>query len=389
MRFISKLLLFVSLISYAYSYKYTKKQEKRDIYKGKQYLKKHEINLAIAAFERVLMFDPNNDVAKFYLGIIFEKENDINLAKKYFESIKHPTPYMKKKILEFHRKYEKYDITLLFGANFDTNINNTSCKDLELTLVSVNSEKVNAFSLYQFISISPHYLKNSTLDHTILFFNKNTIDHSQNDIQLLSYIPSKTQHYKKYNFKHYTKYDFVMYGGEPYLNKFTLGETIDFNIQNNHKNVINLMIAYNRYYKYNQQNSYQIIFNDKFIKYFDTHNMSILLGIESNQKEFSKAINVSYNKYKIDTNLNLNIKEFYIQTNINYDATYYKNEDPYFLKKRIDRKVDYIFNINLKHNNTIYQLQTEYTQNISNIDPYSYNKVIISLNLIKHFKTGL
>ena len=206
------------IFTFLYAYNAT-----TDIEEGNKYLKENNINLAIAAFERVLIYEPDNTKANFALFKVYAKLKNIDLARKYIKKIKNPTPDMKKEIDAFLKKYDrkvKFDITLLVGMNLDSNVNNDT--DAEYWDIYQNNikttihnyvNKKHRFSIYELISIDPVHTKKFQIHNNLTVFNKNIINHSENDIQVVSYTPSLNHTYKNFNLKHYLNYTYTRYGG--------------------------------------------------------------------------------------------------------------------------------------------------------------------------------
>jgi len=360
-----------------------------DIKQGKQYLKQNNINLAIAAFQRVLIYDPNNDTAKFYLGVIFAKQNDINLAKKYFSSIKNPTPTMKKKINDFLKKHSnKKEIYLKTGVLFDSNINNTTDYDTwnividnTSTTVSNSEHQTSAFSIYGILSIN--YIKPQFLNNFFIY-SKKVIDNSDKDIDVFGYNPILITNKNNFTIKHSFNYNYVQYANESYLNRFNFNEGIE-KIFNNYKNTLNLSLTSNKYIKDSDYNHYTISISNQLKKYFYNNSTQITLGLENGIEEKNTNKNISYTSFKTAIDYKTIISKKTLDFIVNYDIKRYKDKNIYFQKKQIDNKFDCKLFITTQ-GSIKYQTKIEYINNDSNIKPYSYDKWIIDLGIIKNFK---
>ena len=369
-----------------------------DIKKGKTYLKNNNINLAIAAFERVLMYDTENDTAKFYLGKIFAKQKNIKLAKQYFASIKNPTPAMQKEISEFEKKYPerhlRFDIYLKVGAKVDSNINNTTDNeewsiienDKKKTIYNNNDKKVG-FIVNGLVVFSPvYYLKENRIINTFSVYGKNVLNNSDENIAVFSYMPSFKHKFHNINFQHSFNYNYVRYANESYLDRFELNERIDFNFLKDHTSVSNLSLFMNKYIQDDSNNYYGIAFDTSVTKHLlKNFDIGLKVGIENTIKEKEEAQNVEYTLYKAGINSRLEIFSRELKLSADYNLKKYNDINPYFQEKQTDKKIDLKFSISSK-GFFIYQTEIEYINNISNLEPYSYNKWLIGFNIIKTFK---
>ena len=387
--FIKLALVFTSL----YAYNAT-----TDIEAGNKYLKENNINLAIAAFERVLMYEPNNEKANFALFKIYAKLKNIDLAKKYIKKIKNPTPDMKKEIDAFLKKYDrrvKFDITLLVGMNLDSNLNNdTDANSWNIyqnnTSKTIHnySDKEYGFSVYELVSIDPVYTKEFQIHNNLTVFNKNIISHSENDIQVISYTPSLNHTYKNLNLKHYLNYTYTRYGGEDYTHKFGIGEEVNFGFLDSYTNTTNLSFNYIHYLtsNINNDNYYLLNLSSKLNKNIKTLNLFTNLSLEGTKKTKSSQNATQYKLATLGIGLNWQISKYIINLNTNYTLKKYLDENLLFQKYEFDKKIDSEISFIKKGKYLDYQTKLEVINNISNIEPYSYNKWILSVNIIKQFK---
>ena len=371
----------------------------KDIEIGKKYLDENKINLAIASFERVLIYDSQNNTAKFYLGKIFEKQNNIKLAKKYLNSIKHPTQQMQKEIEEFMKKYPdknlKFNIYLKVGANFDTNIDNNTDEDKwniiqnnkTKTIYNTSNKKLG-FSVYGLVSLSPVYsLKENQITNTFTIYARNVLDYADKNIAVFSYKPSFTNHIDKFILNHAFDYQYIRYANTSYLNRFEISEKVKFNFLNDHTNISKFAIFFNKYIQTHDNDYYGISLDTKVIKHLLSNlDIAINVGIEDTTK--TKQTNnklLEYTSYQSGLATDFNIFSKDIKLSVDYNLKRYKKENSYFQKTQIDKKLEYGLIVASKSFFT-YQTEIKYINNISNIKPYSYNKWIVGFNIIKTFK---
>jgi len=371
-----------------------------DLDSAKKYINNKNYNLAIAACDRVLMNDPNNDQANFYLAKIYWAQKDEKLAKLYFKKIKTPTPQMKQEIDKFYSLYPqrkiKFDLNFMVGMNVDSNIYNDT--DAEYWDIYVDGDKKTihhykdkkyAFSGYELLTFDPVYkYKNYKIHNNFVIYNKNVIDHTENNIQLFSYSPFLTQKIDKFNLKHFLKYSYIRYGDEDYIQKFGIGENIKFNFLKDHTNETKLYFGYNHYLNSAELNEdyFQFNLNSKVTKHLNKYlDLALGVGYENHTDKNKNDNATEYDKYQTNFKTNLKLFSYMIDLGVDYEYKKYKDKNELFQKTQIDKNLHYQLAFN-RYGFLTYQTKFEYIKNISNIEPYSYNKWVISINLIKTFK---
>jgi len=350
-----------------------------DIQKGKKYLSENKLNLAIAYFEKVIMHEPHNETANLYLSKIFSNI-DPKLANHYLKNIKKPI--------------EDYSIITMVGVNYDTNINNDSDAtkwdvyvDGEKKTVTHTPKKDDAFSIYEFLKINPiTNINDIKIINNIALYNKNVINYHDKNIQVFSYSPT----IKSLNKEYYFKYIYVRYSDESYLNKFRFGE--------------------NRYYKFNKNkltNKYMITYNNyladgKVSKDYLDYRIDSLFSHKHNNFLFSTLLSGElakrvggnkadeFGKYQIGGGMKYSLHSWVFGTKIAYSHKRYEQTNPTFNKKQTDQKtiseISVLKKVKSFNHNFSIQAKVKYIDNNSNIDAYSYNKFLISLDIIKKFK---
>lgn len=385
MKFNKKLILIPALISYIYAY-----NVQEDIQKGKDYLKQNNTNLAIASFERVLMYEPQNDEVKVYLAKIFEKTNP-DLSKKYLNSIKKEDKKIKQKIekIENQKGELKFDIFVKVGAVLDTNINNDTNENewiVNSKKVYQNTHQESALGIYELLSIAPTYTINNTpITNQFTIYNKNVIKYTDKNIQLLNYTPSLSQKFSMFNFRHHLGVDYIRYSNEHYLNRYSIGESINFKFLKKNKSITNLKFTLNKYAKDDTKNYSEFSIDTKLISnILDSLNLSANLEYKTASSDKGYIQN-DYNSFKLGIGSKISISKYEVELNANYKTKNYNKLNTLFNKKQEDKIANYKISFNSKGFFT-YQTEVEYINNKSNIKPYSYDKWLISVNLIKTFK---
>jgi hypothetical protein len=359
---------------------------------AKKYLKEN-INLAIAALERILIYQPDNDKAKFELFKIYKRLNNMKLAQKYLSEIKHPTPEMQKEIDKFQTKL-KFDLTLLVGASLDSNINN----DTDATSWNIyqnntkktiynNKDKQFGFAIYELLKIDPVYTKEFEIHNSLTLFNKNNVANNNQDIQVISYTPSINHTYKQFNLKHYLNYTYVRYGNDDYNHKFGIGENIQFDFRD-YTSISDIKIDYTHYLlsTINNDDYYALTLSSKLIKHIKSINLFANINLKGTKKSKSSDNATQYKQAGIGAGIDWSISKYILNLQTNYTIKKYIDENLLFKTYQFDKKLDSELSILKKGKYLDYQTKLEIINNQSNIKPYSYNKWILSINIIKQFK---
>jgi len=360
--------------------KSTKYSPKEDIKQAELYLNQNKLNLAIAYFEKVLIYQPHNKTANLYLYKIFSNI-DKNLSNYYLRNIKKPIKY--------------YNIKTVIGTNYDTNINNDSDATKwdvyvngEKKVIKHKSNKDDAFSIYEFLKINPSStIFNTQIINNFSLYNKNVINYHSKNIQLLSYTPTIKTNNKNY----YFKYLYIRYSNESYLNKFKLGETLYNKIYNN-KLTNKFILTYNNYLADGKVSKDYLDYRiDSFIshKYTNSIVLNAMLSGELAKKIGGNQAD-EFKKWQTYGNINYKINSYTFGTKIAYSYKRYEKTNTIFNKKQTDQKTIYQIMMkkriqSFKHNFSI-QTILKYVNNNSSINAYSYNKFQISLDIIKKFK---
>jgi len=178
-------------------------------------------------------------------------------------------------------------------------------------------------------------------------------------------------------------------GGDDYSNKLGIGEKINFDFLDNYKNTTNLSLNYIHYLtstNINNDNYYLLNLSSKLNKNIKTLNIFTNISLEGTKKTKSSHNATQYKLATLGIGLNWQISNYLINLNTNYTLKKYLDENSLFQKHEFDKKIDSEISFTRKGKYLDYQTKFEIINNISNIEPYSYNKWLLSVNIIKQFK---
>jgi tetratricopeptide (TPR) repeat protein len=360
-----------------------------ELLRANNYVKAEEYKLAIAALERALILDPNSDQAKFGLAKIYLKMGNKKRANLYFSQIKNPTPEMQKEINNFFNKLY-LNVYLLVGASGDSNVENLTDNDrwkIDNQTYFNNDEKKFAFSVYEYVSIEPIYKDRFEWHNNFSVYNKNVINNSEKDIQVFSYTPYLRDNIKDIQIDYKVNYSYLRYGNNEYANRFSINPQIEFDFLKDHTNITNFILEYNHYLKATNGDDYFLVnFNSKVIKHLYFLDVGVKAEYENSFKKNSSTKTDEYQKYGGEIGFYIPIFNRRLNLETTYFAQNYKDEDKVFHKKEEVKEFSGSIELLKKGRFLDYATKVEYINHHSNIEPYSYNKYIISINFIKQFK---
>ena len=353
----------VFLILFMFNYSFATKTDdiKQELELAKKLYKENKIELAIAKFEKILIKQPNNKTANYYVGKFYL---DISPKIAMF--------YLKK----VDSNVTLYNIKTIFGSSYTNNLNN-------------DNSKVDAFTIYEFIKINyPTQIKNKKINNEIIAYNKNPINHNDKNAQLFSYKPSIKQKNNTYNLR----YEYIRYENKNYLTKTGAGIKHQFNINQDLTSSVKLGVDYvdylNKEDSSNDYMNYQIDIdtsynlNDYFNLYPKIRGIITQNTNDKNADEYAECL------ANLGIDYNFKTYKFYISGGY-FDRKYF-NTNQSFNKKQHDKQEKYQFIIEKKldsfQHHLKLQAKIEHIKNKSNITLYSYEKTTFYLNLLKNSK---
>lgn len=376
-------------------------------YLAKSASKLKKYNIAVSAYERILILKPNSpkirlELANSYMQMAVWSQALIELNRVLESKLPKQIEEKVNSTIEILKNKEKtaiHNIYALLGIMYDSNINNISdissfsiySPSTDSTFeVNQNSEKESS-TIYQFLGIYNNKYKidtNFILDSTVNIFNQKYINHKEKDIHLLSLSTKPTYFSKAYKTSLAFTFDKFYLGHEKYqqnyyikpeytrsLNKLTLFSTA-LNLGS-----VNYEKLVNRDYKtVNFQNSLRYI-----SRRFGLFKLDLNLGRDFESDDVRTDVDKKYfesalsNSIKVFTDYNLSSKLSYKQTN-------YSDKDVNFLSNREDNRTTLSLSLQKElTKNVTLSFGYSYIENKSNHEPSSYDKYILKSNLFIKF----
>ncbi len=379
-----------------------------NFYLGRSAYMLKDFELAITAYERVLMIDPNATRSKLEIAKCYFELKEYKKAQTLFlETIKENMPVNVKQNIELYLSAINSKIQTNFfsgsavlGINYDTNINNRADTDTftipgvidgitNQPIKAANSTKDEAgFAHQEAISLNHMYSfdEDVNIKNDFVFFSKSLFKSHDKDIGLFQYSPALS----------------VVYGGKILVDYALLFDKIWLSTKP-------LLSDYGIYPKLKYMYSPSTILgaNFKYQKKFLDTSISEIEALEFTlNRIYSKELMFTfytqlYTEKKLSsqlTNINQEIVNIALSAAYKYMPTLtftpkvqwydkpYKDEDPFYLKNQQDNEYQFLFNTTYSYSKSmLMSLDYMYTDHTSNIPSWEFNKHAATANIILLF----
>ena len=369
---------------------------------------------AILAYERILFEKQDTLRVQFELGRTYVAKENYLYGKKYFEEIvaNNETPndlkVVSQKYLELiDEKISKHKIggALIFGINYDSNINNSS-KNSVFSNVYIpnfntyvdmnNSTKKESGVSHQEIAILNHkYQLNDLMEIKTdgMFFGKFMFDSDLKEKNIkMGGIASalSIQHQENLILEYGVFLDNLWVGGENYMQSYGIFPKVHF--LKDPKTVVDGHFKYQKKLYQQQTNkqknsnyseigvTYKFAYDEKF-----TLIPNIFISKENASNK--EAIGVDNNAFGIGFGVNiLQTPKWFLMPSSNYKITKYEDIDTSYLKKQEDKELSIKLSSTYIYSSLwIVQGELGHTIQSSNIEPNQYTKHNFGINLIRSF----
>jgi hypothetical protein len=355
---------------------------------------------ATAAYERVLILEPDFHQARYDYARILYKLKYKEDAKKEFDKLLNTNikSNIKEKIKKFlkilNKKQKNYsiDAKIALGISRSSNVNNglisPEYRLPGLNDIIVEGEEPKADnSHFQMINLNfNNYLQNKSLriKNSFLVYTKTYFNEKDENLIIFSYKPSISYLNKK------RKELYTLEFSSDKITKKTNEDFYSFSISPQYVSKdIKSYLKYQRI-KYTRKEDEDKDFEK--IQLYSKINLfkNINYYIDIHQNKRIKDLRTDIDKKSLGNGINL----FYNITpnhkiNLNYEYSYskYKHENFAFETKRKDKKqiVEILFQHKI-NKSSIINLGTSYTKNNSNQTAYVYDEKKIDLNYLKAFR---
>ncbi len=370
-----------------------------------------EYNEAISAYERILINYPDNERAKLELGRIYFLLKQYTLSKKYFsEVLSGELPdavrtNVRSYLAQMHEEklYSSLTGMIYFGLNYDSNVyNNTYYEQYVIpsfgsygTLNYNNTANDKQDWAHQEILSLSHLLDTSkqwgfAIKNDITFFARTLEDYSDRNIRFVNYTPALAWKAKNTLIDAGITFDSMWFAGELFLKN--IGGIVKYSYLYENGDV--LTAQFKQMNKNYTQSSYQdrdarfselnLIYQKRYSALASWY---LKEQIQVERKKGGLRTDVSFDSTDTLVGYNRELqKRWKLDTSISYKKLFYKDSNTFFLKKQEDER--WMLTVALQHyisKTLIVQAITNGIDNSSNIEPYNYEKLTFSLNVMKKF----
>lgn len=386
-----------------------------NFYLGRTAYETKRYDEAITAYERFLFEEPDNSRVKLEMARSYYMDKSYKEAKKLLLEVqKDPNlPPKVRKVVEFYlalvdSKISKHFISgiLMFGANYDSNINTRSkhdtfnnvyfpTYDIYLDL-SNSTEDASAWYNQEVAMVNYFYKLSDTMKnkHDVMVFNKDSIDSKYNttDVVLLAYTPALSVQHNERLVVDYALYtDILWYGNQKYLKTIALNPKIQY--IHDKKNILS------GYFKY-QSKSYELSSNKSKDSYYTeiAANLSHIYSkqlimmpsivLKDEEKKSGNQSGVDYSGLKLGFGVNYIYKPtLFFNPSLSYTYARYEGQDPSYLVQEEDKQLKLALGATYVYApEWIFQATTDYTYQTSTLQTKEYDKYTFGVNVIRLFK---
>lgn len=404
---------------------FNKKQYKKAYTKTQMYLKKNPLDIrantiladcayymedyddAMAAYDRVLILDPNNIYAKMQESKIFAKIGDKDMSKLELDAIlklnltdKQRESILKLKESMGYKDAQKQETkkpirgSVSIGVLYDTNTNgdigekNFAIPSYNLTYEGQKEE--DDFAIFENLYLNGNMNFNETLglEATLNVYNRSYFDMHENDTSYLFFSLAPYTDMGSFKVSLPLVLNKIFLGHDSYLDIYGGGIDIKRYIQST---ILEFGYRYykNAYHGKNEdkdstnQNVYagmQYLFSKDFLSY-------VYLRYANNKEKNDLRNDVNYDSYGIDLGINKRFfTSFIARAGFKYKNYNYDDFNKIFENRRDDKIYDY--SLGLTYNflkSSSLSLDVEYIDKKSNQFAYEYDRLLTMLTYMYRF----
>jgi len=376
--------------------------QKFNFYFGKSAYETKHYEMALSAFERVEIINPNNFRVKLEIGRIYFilgmyedsqlKFIEVLKYKNTPKNVKNNAKLYLSKIKDSIKK-SSTNINIGFDLFYDSNINYGSLSDTynigENILPTPDrisdtglQFSANVINLYD-IGIKNNFLFKNKISIFTKMYNKN---HLYN-INYVTYNPSLIFISKQYTAEIEVGLDNLFIDNKKYMQSILFKPQLEINHSNSLKSLISLKIT-DKLYDEKSLDSYQyeLAYSLQEIIGTTSYLINEIVYLTQEKKEGDR-IDVNYNEYKFDITYLKQLKKNY-KFNL-YSEIKKRNYDRYselFLSTRSDILTTISTGLSIElFKNLDFNIKAIYNYNNSNQKIFSYKKTTISTSIVKIF----
>ncbi|UQB42669.1 tetratricopeptide repeat protein [Thiomicrospira microaerophila] len=380
-----------------------------NFYLGQSALELKNYNQAMAAFDRVLILDPNHmrtrlELARLYFEVgqfqLAEQELDLVLTSNLPDNVRQNVLAFKSR-LEQEQKRHQHQFTYVFGINHDTNATNQIGADSEFVINSPIGEiplsgnkEVSDWGLSQTLIYNHFYdigeLRGWVFENQLLGFHRWNRSVSQNNLVYLSGSIAPTYLSQTYRLGFPVELDRVWLDSEDYFTSYSAGISLRQSIQQNQAIITSYIYRIFDYDKLDERDSHSHILNlgYRYAMMSTPVTWGVTLVNEIRRQRSQQAIDpVSLDEMQLRFDIARPVAEKWrLGLTASYRQIDYSSYDDMFASKRRDQITRTDFNVSYQlSSNALVSTQFGYVSNGSNQAIYDFDKVTTNISLIMRF----
>jgi len=377
-----------------------------NFYLGRSAFELGNYEVALAAYERILISEPNNTRVRLELAHTYMKMKNYDESKKEFKLAllgQMPIEVRKKveqNIIFMENKTQKhfFDVTTMLGIMYDSNIDATPTADsFQIyspalnTNLTLNSGKERSSTIYQALGYFNYKYKiddNWMLDNSLTALQMKYINNKDKDLGVISLNLSPSYLTQGYKFSIGVLYDKVLLGHKTYQNNYYLNPK--YTTVLNEKTIYETSLKLGRInYKQDKNRSANLAELVNSIKYltkdFGVFTFDATLGKEFEIKDARTDVENLYFEFGVSNSYEL-VDTYTLLSGFKYKQKMYDEVDVNFSSKREDKKYDISLGVQkIVSKNIFLNTGITYTDNSSNHPSSDYDKYTVKANLFYSF----
>ena len=380
--------------------------EQMNFYLGRSAFELKMYDIALSAYERILIAKPDNLRTRLEAARTLFHLKSFKDSKKEFASIsklnlsKNVRANVERYLVLLEKLTKKKSLSGMFmgGVSYDSNANNGALENsyyLPIINDVLPGTKKDGDTAHQEVVMLNHIrplgnLEKFAIKNSVMLFAKTMTDQSDKNVLLTGWTPSLLYKTKKMSAELALGYNTMWFGSDSYLS------TLMFNPKFNY--IVNKTLSFSGQYRW-QRKKNEIAKNSQ-----RDSNVKGVNIVMSKKLPYGIKLSASYGLDKerrirgARTDVNQDIRSYSLAINKAWDKTLslnvgynfrnpqYIEVDRSFFTKREDKSKTYSLGFTKKLEKTlIVNAKYARVKNLSNQGPFSYEKDIVGLNIIKLF----
>lgn len=360
-------------------------------------------NEAIAAFERVLMINPQHSQAKIELAKLYFKNGDNRLAETYLRAAFHPQlpPKQIAEIRFYLSKINRPSWTgsVMFGLAQDSNVNHASAAEswyIPLFNSNLDNSSTAEIDNYHHEMVTLNHFYDASFTHGLVvnnqwqLYSRSHVQQDDYNLLFLRYNPTIIIPFEGYQFATGLHFDHLDYGGKSYLQTYGINPKLFWKLPSKRTISSQLKLTKTNYQadKDKDRNALFAEVSGQYTQVFaDKLTWLVNLALQGERKDQGSRFDVDYHSVNLLTKLSYKLPdEWQIGASMSLKQKRYQDASPAFKTARQDNQRTFAVNVSKSLSKRfLVQAQLENTLNQSNHSPFEFDKNVFLINFISKF----